>query len=119
MYAAQLLQIVAMALAKTSSILLIDRVAPQTLKHKAFLFGMVVFWTIYSVLAFALGSGLPEPWEFGPDRGAGRGLVESVISLNILSDLVLAGWLLPILRDLHMDRTKRFTVAILFGARAM
>ncbi|KAF2678738.1 hypothetical protein K458DRAFT_276780, partial [Lentithecium fluviatile CBS 122367] len=117
-YAAQLLQIATIGLAKTSSIFLIERVSSQTRKVKATLHGLVGFWFVYSVLAFGLQCGLPMPWEVAAGKCARGGPLVSVIAINMISDLVIAGWILPTLWPLKMDKGRRLIVGFLFGARA-
>lgn len=118
-YAAQLLQIAAMAFAKLSSAFLVERVAPQSRKQRGFLFGMVGVWIVYSLFAFAFQCGLPNPWRFDPTKCAHGGPLFTIIILNMVSDVVLAGWIYPILRPLSMDRARRINVALLFGSRAI
>jgi hypothetical protein len=114
-----MLELGAMAFAKLSSAFLVARVAPQTQRQMMILRGIVGFWTVYSLLAFAFQCGLPQPWKFERSKCAHGGPLFSVIALNILSDLILAAWVIPILRPLHMVREKRITVAVLFGSRAV
>lgn len=118
-YSAELLQIVAMALAKTSSILLIERVAPQTRNARRLLFGVVGFWFVYSMLATALQCGLPAPWRVGAERCGHGALLISVVALNMASDLLVAGWILPVLCPLKMGLSGRIIVGVLFGARVV
>lgn len=118
-YAAELLQVVVMALAKIASILLIERVAPQTRRAKITLFGVVGFWFVYAILASALQCGLPAPWRVDSERCGNGRLLVSVIALNMASDLVVAGWIFPVLWPLRMETSRRITVGLLFGARAV
>jgi hypothetical protein len=118
-YAAQLLQIAAMAFAKLSSAFLVGRVAPQSSRSKKLMFAMIGFYTLYALLVFSFQCGLPQLWKYDlPECGHG-GPHFSVIVLNIISDLALAVWIFPTLRNLHMDKERRITVAVLFGSRAM
>lgn len=107
-----------MALAKLSSAFLIERVAPQTRKAKTILFGMIVTWSVFSVLAVALECGLPR-WTIESMQCGNGGLLISVIVLNMITDLVLAGWIVPTLWSLSLDKEKCTTAMLLFGARAM
>jgi len=72
---------------------------------------------VYSVLAFAFQCGFPRPWEVRRGKCAKGGPLISAIALNMLSDIVLAGWIMPVLRTLKMEEEKRRTAAILFGIR--
>ncbi|PSN70882.1 hypothetical protein BS50DRAFT_269101 [Corynespora cassiicola Philippines] len=116
-YAGQLLAVVVMTLGKLSSAFLIGRVAPQSLLNKVVLFGSVVSWSVYSLFAVAFQCGTSQPWVMNEQKCHGGSLMVSVIVFDMVSDILLAVWILPVLRPLHMDRRRRRTVAILFGAR--
>lgn len=118
MYAGELLAIAAMASAKTSVVLLSDRVAPQETRSYNIMLGLVAFWSTFSIFGIAFQCGLPEPWVYIPDDCPTKGyLYYPVIILNILTDAVLAVWILPTLWKLLMDTGKRVTVMVLFGLR--
>lgn len=118
-FAAQLLEIAAMALAKISCILLIERVSPQSRKEKMILFGMVLVYFVYATLAFSLQCSFPRPWEIRNKKCANGGPLVSAIVFNMITDIVLAVWMLPVIRPLNMDKERRNTAAILFGTRLM
>jgi hypothetical protein len=115
---AALLGIFAMALAKMSSALLIERVAPQAREAKAILFGMTAAWAVYSTFAMSFQCGLPQ-WTIHSLHCGNGGLLLSVIVLNMLTDLVLALWIVPTLWHISLDREKSWSAGLLFGARAM
>lgn len=107
-----------MTLAKVSSAFLIERVAPQTRKAKTILYAMCAVWAIYAAFAIAFECGTPSWTERSFECGNG-GLSVSVIVLNMITDLVLAGWLVPTLWSLSLDKEKCMTATILFGARVV
>jgi hypothetical protein len=115
---AALLGIFAMAIAKLSSALLIERVVPQTRKAKATLFGMTAAWAVYSTFAMSFQCGLPQ-WTVHSLQCENGGLFLSVMVLNILTDLILASWIIPTLWKSSLDKEKSLAAALLFGTRAM
>ncbi|KAF2635494.1 hypothetical protein P280DRAFT_536125 [Massarina eburnea CBS 473.64] len=116
-YSAQLLQISVMALARLSTVCLIDRVAAETRVRKNILLGMVGFWSVYSLFISAFQCGLPRPWKIEAQRCVNGAPLISTIVLGMLVDLVLAVWILPIIMPLRMAKEKILAVAFLFGAR--
>lgn len=120
MYAGELLSIAAMASAKTSAVLLSDRVAPRDSHPYYGMLGLIAFWGAFSFLAIALQCGIPDPWAFAPDRCPSKGaLYYPIISLNIVTDGLLALWILPTVWKLLMNHRDRITVIALFGSRLM
>ncbi|KAF2731538.1 hypothetical protein EJ04DRAFT_579083 [Polyplosphaeria fusca] len=117
-WAAQLLQLAAMSFAKFSSAFLASRVASQSCRENTVLFGMVAFWAVSSQLLCGLQCGFLEPWSGTPKCSHG-GPVFAVIALNMVSDALLAWWIVPIIRPLKIDRAKRRTVVVLFSSRAI
>lgn len=118
MYAAAALSIGAMAFAKLSSAFLIERVAPQTYKAKIVLFGMIAFWSVFSFFAVSFQCGIPR-WTANTVQCHHGDILISVIVLNMVTDLVIAVWLMPILWTLSLDKEKRMTAIMLFGSRAV
>ncbi|KAF1954362.1 hypothetical protein CC80DRAFT_567572 [Byssothecium circinans] len=116
-YAAQLLQMTAIALAKLSTVFLIDRVAVETRSRKIFLLSMVGLWFVYSIFTLAFQCGIPKPWEVGPHKCAYGGPLISAVVLGMMVDFVLAWWIFPVLLPLRMAKAKVATVAMLFAAR--
>ena len=119
-YTGQLLGIAAMGSAKTSVVLLFKRLAsPQRTRHHS-LFGMVIVWATFSLFALAFQCPLPEPWVFNPSRCCSHGrLIYPIIAINVLSDGLLAVFILPVIWKLKMARDIRKTVMVLFGSRIM
>ncbi|KAF2867083.1 hypothetical protein BDV95DRAFT_610967 [Massariosphaeria phaeospora] len=118
LYAAELTGVFAMASAKTSVVLLSDRVAPREARSYYLMLGMVAVWTIFSTFALAFQCSLPDPWTFTRENCPSRGnLYYPIIIFNIITDALLATWILPTLRKLLMPTNKRVTVMLLFGAR--
>lgn len=120
MYAGELLSITSMASAKTSVVLFSDRVAPRETRPYNVMLGLVGLWSLFAILAIAFQCGLPEPWVFAPDDSPTKGaLYYPIIILNILTDGLLAVWILPTVWKLFMNTGKRVTVVCLFGSRLM
>lgn len=109
-----------MAWAKMSVVLLLKRLAsPQHIRYYG-LFGMTTVWAVFSLFALAFHCQLPEPWIFIPSRCFSRGrLLYPVIALNILTDGVLAIFILPVIWKLNMIKVARITVMALFASRIM
>ncbi|KAF2708628.1 hypothetical protein K504DRAFT_534232 [Pleomassaria siparia CBS 279.74] len=118
-YTAQLLQLATIACGKLSSAFLLGRVAPQSTRERVVLFGSVVLWTAYSMLTLAFQCGLPRPWEYSPQKCGHGGPLISIIVLNMVSDILLTAWILPVLQPLDIDKARRRTVSMLFGTRAV
>ncbi|KAG9195622.1 hypothetical protein G6011_00743 [Alternaria panax] len=108
----------AMALAKLSSALLIERVVPQTRKAKIILFSMTAIFAIFATLAISFQCGIPR-WTVHPMRCSNEGLAITVIGSNMATDLLLAFWMVPVLWKLSSDKEKGFAAAMLFGVRAI
>lgn len=120
MYTAELLGICAMASAKTSVVLLSDRVAPREPRPYYALLSVVAVWTVFSIFAIAFQCPLPHPWVYVPSTCPSHGNVQyPIIIINILTDAVLATWILPTLWKLSMDKNRRRVVILLFGARVV
>lgn len=118
MYAGELLSVVAMASAKMSVLVLSDRVAPRKERFYNGMRALILFWTTFSIFAIAFQCGLPKPWVYDPDDCPTKGYVYyPIIILNIVTDGILATWILPTLWNLLMDTGKRMTVMLLFGSR--
>lgn len=118
MYAAAVLSTATMSFAKLSSAFLIDRVAPQSPKARRVLFGMVAMWAAFSTIAILFQCGVPNwnPRSVQCHRGS---VLIAVTVANIVTDLVIAVWLIPTLWTLRLDREKCITAGMLFGSRAV
>jgi hypothetical protein len=110
-----------MACAKASVPLLYQRIAeplPQGKYYYYYFIFMVGVWTIFAVFAQAFACKLPKPWLHLPsDCSAQFSLGYAVITLNMVTDAVLALAFLPILWRLNTNRRKRITVMALFASR--
>ena len=106
-----------MALAKLSTVFLIERVAAQTRKSKIFLHSIIAFWFIYSTFAIAFQCGIPSPWVIEKQRCVSGVPSISAIALSMVIDMILAGWIVPVLMPLHMTKNQRMVIASLFMIR--
>ncbi|CAG5154086.1 uncharacterized protein ALTATR162_LOCUS3458 [Alternaria atra] len=118
MYIAGILVVFAMALAKLSSALLIDRVVPQTRRAKTILFGMIAIYAIFSPFAISFQCGIAQ-WTTYSLRCNHGGLAIAVIVCNITTDLFLVFWMVPVLWKLSLNKEKSLATATLFGVRAI
>ncbi|KAF2709736.1 hypothetical protein K504DRAFT_347471, partial [Pleomassaria siparia CBS 279.74] len=120
MWVAELTGIVAMTFAKTSITLLSHRVSPRKPYQYYSMLGIVAIWSMLSLFGIGFQCGVPHPWVYVPSNCPGRRvLLYPIIVLNILTDALLALWIVPTLIRLLMDTGKRVTVVILFGARLL
>lgn len=73
-FAAHMLLIVVLALAKMSTILLIWKLTPsKSLRRSCVVTGcIVVGWSVFAVLSIGFQCGLPDPWLYTPERCAGE-----------------------------------------------
>jgi len=117
--AAQLLEIFAMTFAKSSSALLMERVAPGSRKARLSLLAMTLVYCMTCVLAITFRCGVPSDWAHRAPHCGNYGFLIVAIGFNITSDLILAGWLFPTLMSLSVDTEKRWTAMVLFGSRAL
>jgi hypothetical protein len=107
-----------MALGKLSFALLIERVVPQTRRSKTILFGMIAIFAVFSPFATSFRCGIPN-WSVHSLGCRYGGLTIAIIVINIVTDLLLAFWMVPTLWELSLDKEKSLAAAILFGVRAM
>lgn len=120
MYAGELIGLAAQWAAKVSFLQLCERVAPREPRDLHIVTGMVYFWGLFSILAIAFQCGLPDPWVFDPSDCPTKGFMYyPVIIMNMITDLVLATWILPTLWNLLLDQDRRILVVMLFGSRFM
>jgi hypothetical protein len=120
LYIASLMGIVAMASAKASVVLLSDRVVPGTPRQRYSILAIIFLWTVFAIFATAFQCVTPQTWVYVPSECSTRGgLVYSTIIGNILSDALVATYILPTLWKLLMNMEKRIKVIFLFGSRLM
>ena len=120
MFTGQYLGIAAMACAKTSAVLLSDGIVPQEPRRYYTMLSIIGTWALFSVLAVSFQCQLPHPWVFVPSKCSTHGdLQYPIIIGNLLTDALLAIWILPTIWKLLMSLAKRLIVMVLFGARLM
>jgi hypothetical protein len=109
-----------MTAAKASVVFLSDRVAPRTRGPYVAMLSLVAIWSVYSFFAIAFRCALPRPWTLEPSECPSSGPLQyPVVILNLITDFMLATWILPTLWKLLMDTDKRVTVMALFGSRLL
>ncbi|KAF2095137.1 hypothetical protein NA57DRAFT_79622 [Rhizodiscina lignyota] len=119
-YTDQFLAITAMALAKSSILLLFRRLMSQSRLITAFfaLSASVIVYFVFSVFATAFQCGLPRPWLLEPTTCTSHGRLQyAIIGMNMITDMLLAIWIIPSLWKLQMDKNTRTIVIALFAAR--
>ncbi|OCL02500.1 hypothetical protein AOQ84DRAFT_422669 [Glonium stellatum] len=120
MFIGQYLGIAAMACAKTCAVLLSDGIAPQDRRQFYAMLSIMGIWALFSILAVSFQCQLPYPWVFVPSKCSTHGNLQyPVIIGNLLTDALLAVWILPTIWKLRMDLGRRVVVMILFGARVI
>jgi hypothetical protein len=121
-YSSQVLGIFAMSFSKASIALLIRRLSVY---HSSFFrssvpIASVGIWAIFSLFASILQCNLPNPWfgalESCPTR---ERLWFAILILNIISDALLAVYIIPGVSRLHMPKPIRLTVVGLFATRLL
>jgi hypothetical protein len=119
-YSSQILGIFAMTFSKASIALLIKRLSVY---HSNFLqstmpIAGVGIWAVFSLFASILQCNLPNPW-FGALEScpAREGLWSAILILNIVSDAILAVYIIPGVSKLNMPKPVRLTVVGLFACR--
>ena len=117
-YIAGILAITAIAFAKLSTAFLIDRVAPQTRRAKVVLFSILGIWAVFALLAVSLECGSPQ-WTARELHCGHRGLMVTVILTNMITDFMLAAWIIPTVWNLALDKELRLLATILFGVRGL
>jgi hypothetical protein len=109
-----------MACAKLSAACLFNRVVPQSPRPPRIMFLAIGAWAVFSLFAIAFQCQLPTPWIFIPSQCRTHGYLQyPIIIFNIITDLFLAIWILPIVWSLNMTLQKRMTISVLFGFRVI
>ncbi|KIX04255.1 uncharacterized protein Z518_07809 [Rhinocladiella mackenziei CBS 650.93] len=120
MYAAQMLFIIANALAKASVIFFIMAISPQRqIQQSSYtLLVIIAGWTISGVFALAFQCPLPHPWMFVEGKCVSREALSLFLGIvNILTDisLIVIPWVMMWWVQTH-TRIK-YQVMALFGSR--
>lgn len=119
----QILNVIALASAKTSLVLLFKRIAPiqiEPLLTFRWLTFMVIVYALICLSTIAFQCQLPQPWILSPTKCSTHGTVYyATTSLNILTDAVLALWIFPVIRRLKMEIQTKTVVMSVFGSRLL
>lgn len=119
-YTDQFLGILAMTLAKCSILLLFRRLMSQSNLLVAFatLSSSIGVYFLFSIFATAFQCGLPHPWSLEPATCPTHGrILYAVIGMNMVTDGLLAVWIIPSIWNLQMERGPLHVVMSLFAAR--
>ncbi|GIC93105.1 uncharacterized protein Aud_009586 [Aspergillus udagawae] len=121
-YAAQLLQIIPVALSKLSTTLLVHILTPRSGLQKACLatIGAIGVWTVFALCAIAFQCPLPDSWLYRPDRCTAKGALMYLISvMNILTDVAVLTLPFFMMHKVQMTQGKRVKILCAFCARAL
>jgi hypothetical protein len=120
MYAIQFLGLAAMAFAKTSVAILSRRVLARPHLFSSAILSVIAGWVLFSCFVVAFPCHLPRPWIYIPSQCSTLSkLLYPVIVFNIVTDALLAFWLIPFVSRLNIPLKKRLSVCCLFGVRLM
>jgi hypothetical protein len=99
-----------------------QRIDPVQLGFRAvkWLLPMVGGYTIVTLFLIGFQCQLPRPWILSPKKCSTHGHVYYPITLfNILTDVILSLWILPVLWRLQMNRHTKKIVTWLFVSRLL
>ncbi|KAF2747795.1 hypothetical protein M011DRAFT_458211 [Sporormia fimetaria CBS 119925] len=118
-YASQILALLSMYCSKASVIFLFHRIipapGPRGLKVLA---PFIATCGVVSICLVAFQCQLPKPWILEPFSCSTRGRVHYVnTGLNIVTDTLLAVWLVPTIRGLQTTKSRKLIVSVLLLAR--
>jgi small basic protein len=114
--------VITLALAKLSLVLLFNRIATKQIGPRTFrwLMPMVPIYTLLSLALIAFQCQLPRPWVLSPTKCYTHGNVYYPITIsNMVTDALLAVWIFPVFRSLHMRAHTKSAVLWLFGSRIL
>jgi hypothetical protein len=107
-----------MFFAKISVLFLLDRIFVQ-LSTKLIVISCLAAWAIFSIIANLVCSPTP-PWMMSQSLCLAHGrLIYPELVFNVLSDAMLAFWIVPSTWKLLMPRKKRLLVIFVFGTRVL
>ncbi|KAF7131023.1 hypothetical protein CNMCM5793_003958 [Aspergillus hiratsukae] len=112
-YAAQLLQIIPVALSKLSTTLLVHILTPRGSVQKACLatMGAIGLWTLFALCAITFQCPLPDPWLYRPHRCTAEGaLMFPIAVINILTDVAVITLPFFMMHKVQMSQGKRIKI---------
>ncbi|KAH8711967.1 hypothetical protein GQ44DRAFT_714188 [Phaeosphaeriaceae sp. PMI808] len=121
-WATQFLAVVALACAKLSIVLMFRRIipgafAPRTLK---ILVPVTTLYAVTCIFLIAFQCQLPSPWILDSKTCSTHGnIYYATTALNILTDLLLAVWILPTIWALQMKKNTKLLTMSLFASRVV
>jgi hypothetical protein len=114
------MNVIALAFAKLSLVLLFKRIAPTRTKPftSQCMRLMVAAYVLICIFAIAFQCQLPQPWIVSRDRCSTHGVVYyATTTLNMTTDAFLALWIFPTIWLLNMETHTKLVVLSLFGSR--
>ncbi|KAH7110960.1 hypothetical protein EDB81DRAFT_369402 [Dactylonectria macrodidyma] len=120
-YAADILFILALLLAKLSATRAIWDMAPRERRRPFFITeGVIGLWALSSILAAAFKCSLPEPWDYINGQCFNQfAFWVYVDGLNIVTDLAITGILFRMFIKLKTSTSKKILVMGVFGSRIL
>jgi hypothetical protein len=118
----QILGVIALAFAKLSLVVLLQRIAPERMGPQAirWLTPMVVVYTLLSLSLVLFQCHSSRPWILSPNDCSTHGNVYYPITVsNMLTDAVLALWIFPVIWSLQMKAHAKSVVYWLFESRLL
>lgn len=135
MYSGEILLVTVLGLSKLSTALLILELSPKNNIRKTccVTIGVIGAWTGFAILGDALQCGVPNPWACPGKvriklswawtradlRSAQRSIQYIIGIVNILTDVVLAGIPVILLRHVQMPLEKRLRIEAAFAVRLL
>jgi hypothetical protein len=119
-YAAWILSVLAIGLAKASVVMLYRRIDIYQSGRGWFLgiMSLVITWTVFGLFAFAFRCHGPHFWvDTEASCPASSGLLIAVLVTNIVTDVFLVLFVIPGIWKLTMRKTMRVAVIALFSCR--
>ncbi|KAH7124729.1 hypothetical protein EDB81DRAFT_664332 [Dactylonectria macrodidyma] len=120
-YAADILFILALLLAKVSATRAIVDMAPRERRRRVFITeGIIIFWALSSTVAAAFKCSLPEPWDYINGQCFNQfSFWIYVDGLNIVTDLAITSILFIMFMKLKTSTSKKILVMSVFGSRIL
>ena len=118
----QISGIITLALAKLSLVVLLQRIALERVGPQAvrWLFSTVAVYTLLSLLLVFFQCYPSQPWILTPNKCSTHGNAYFPITCsNMLTDAVLALWIVPVIWSLQMEAHAKSIVYWLFGSRLL
>lgn len=120
-YAAQLIAIFTVTLAKISVLQFARVLNPRQHTMRSRLIATVVIcsWAGFAVLSLLFQCHFPQPWIYTAEKCSKGALIYVVTVLDIVTDVYLSAFFVPTIWNLQMDRAVRLEVSAFFLLRLL